>query len=78
MKNWAETTTSENNEQVSPLSESQDATRINQEIAKNQPDIPAPPVEPVQKGQVAAQQEENVEVTQNGEGDYTKKIYLDP
>ncbi|MGE6896717.1 DNRLRE domain-containing protein [Priestia flexa] len=78
MKNWAETTTSENNEQASPLSESQDATRINREIAKNQPDIPAPPVEPVQKGQVAAQQEENVEVTQNGEGDYTKKIYLDP
>lgn len=78
IKNWAETTTSENNEQASPLSESQDATRINREIAKNQPDIPAPPVEPVQKGQVAAQQEENVEVTQNGEGDYTKKIYLDP
>ncbi|MGU3397280.1 DNRLRE domain-containing protein [Priestia sp. D51] len=76
---WAEATgTSNNTEQASSITESQDATRINKEIAKNQPDVPAPPVDPVQKGPVANQQEENVEVTQNGEGDYTKKVYLDP
>lgn len=76
---WAEATgTSNNTEQASSITESQDATRINKEIAKNQPDVGAPPVDPVQKGPVAKQQEENVEVTQNGEGDYTKKVYLDP
>ncbi|MGG4438650.1 DNRLRE domain-containing protein [Priestia megaterium] len=76
---WAEATgTSNNTEQASSITESQDATRINKEIAKNQPDVAAPPVDPVQKGPVANQQEENVEVTQNGEGDYTKKVYLDP
>ena len=76
---WAEATgTSNNTEQASSITESQDATRINKEIAKNQPDVSAPPVDPVQKGPVANQQEENVEVTQNGEGDYTKKVYLDP
>ncbi|MDD1515378.1 DNRLRE domain-containing protein [Priestia megaterium] len=76
---WAEATgTSNNTEQASSITESQDATRINKEIAKNQLDVPAPPVDPVQKGPVANQQEENVEVTQNGEGDYTKKVYLDP
>lgn len=76
---WAETTgTSNNKEQASSITESQDATRINKEITKNQPDVSAPPVNPVQKGPVANQQEENVEVTQNGEGDYTKKVYLDP
>ena len=76
---WAEATgTSNNTEQASSITESQDATRINKEIAKNLSDVPAPPVDPVQKGPVANQQEENVEVTQNGEGDYTKKVYLDP
>lgn len=76
---WAEAAgTSNNTEQASSITESQDATRINKEIDKNQPDVPAPPVDSVQKGPVANQQEENVEVTQNGEGDYTKKVYLDP
>jgi len=78
MKDWAETTTDQNKEQTSPLTEGQDAKRINQEIEKNQPDVQAPPVDPVEKGPVNTQQEENIQVTQNAAGDYTKKVYLDP
>src|SRR5690349_24692602 len=76
---WAEATgTSNTTEQASSITESQDATHINKEITINQPDGSAPSVDLVQKGPVANQQEENAEVTQNGEGDYTKKVYLDP
>ncbi|MCU7712677.1 DNRLRE domain-containing protein [Priestia sp. JV24] len=78
MKDWAETTTEQNKEQTSPLTEGQDAKRINQEIEKKQPDVQAPPVDPVEKGTVPTQQEENIQVTQNAAGDYTKKVYLDP
>jgi len=78
MKDWAETTTEQSKEQTSPLTEGQDAKRINQEIEKNQPDVQAPPVDSVEKGPVNTQQEENIQVTQNAAGDYTKKVYLDP
>ncbi|WP_155008756.1 DNRLRE domain-containing protein [Priestia megaterium] len=79
MNEWAApTTNAEDQEKTTPVSEKTDAERINQEIAKNQPDVPAPPVEAAQKGPVANQQEENVEVVQTKEGTYSNKVYLDP
>ncbi|WP_025753467.1 DNRLRE domain-containing protein [Priestia megaterium] len=78
MNEWAApTTNAEDQEKTTPVSEKTDAERINQEIAKNQPDVPAPPVEAAQKGPVANQQEENVEVVQTKEGTYSNKVYLD-
>ncbi|MGE6893952.1 hypothetical protein [Priestia flexa] len=79
MNEWAApTTNAEDQEKTTPVSEKTDAERINQEIAKNQPDVSAPPVEAAQKGPVASQQEENVEVVQTKEGTYSNKVYLDP
>ncbi|MDH6651021.1 UNVERIFIED_ORG: RHS repeat-associated protein [Bacillus sp. PvP124] len=79
MNEWAApATNTEDKENATPVSEKTDAERINQEIAKNQPDVPAPPVEAAQKGPVASQQEENVEVVQTKEGTYSNKVYLDP
>ncbi|MED3928999.1 DNRLRE domain-containing protein, partial [Priestia megaterium] len=79
MNEWAApATNTEDKENATPVSEKTDAERINQEIAKNQPDVPAPPVEAAQKGPVAIQQEENVEVVQTKEGTYSNKVYLDP
>src|SRR6478735_5576820 len=79
MNEWAApATNTEDKENATPVSEKTDAERINQEIAKNQPDVPAPPVEAAQKGPVASQQEENVEVVQTKEGTYNNKVYLDP
>jgi hypothetical protein len=79
MNEWAApATNTEDKENATPVSEKTDAERINQEIAKKQPDVPAPPVEAAQKGPVASQQDENVEVVQTKEGTYNNKVYLDP
>lgn len=76
---WAApATNTEDKKNATPVSEKTDAERINQEITKNQTSVPAPSVEAAQKGPVASQQDENVEVVQTKEGTYSNKVYLDP
>ena len=78
MNEWAApTTNAEDQEKTTPVSEKQMRNVLIMKLQKST-GCTSSPVEAGQKGPVASQQEENVEVVQTKEGTYSNKVYLDP